>query len=256
MTSLWLRIQAPFAAFRWMQAGVYRATSPVIPPSAAWGLVLNLALIDTRASDPDAEVTAIRADAPPLCLAVGQVLRCEEHGRGNGDTFADLPGAVGQVRQPATAVLYQQLHAYPVGSSGKELAPRTRGAKYWIAPVRREILVGFDCVLGVRGDAAVCDRVIRGLRGDLEQPRYGLPFAGDNNFLIDRIDVLDEPCAARWYVRVQAGGDPVPDSCRLTVAIDRGDSSRTRSELFAPSEPANQPPEHAWTWCPREPLSP
>jgi CRISPR-associated protein Cas5t len=253
MTPLWLRIRAPFAAFRWMQAGVYRATSPVIPPSAAWGLILNLAHIETRASDPDAEITTVRADAPPLCVAVGQVPRSEVS---SADPEITASGtAADQARQTEVAVLYQQLHAYPVGASGKEFAPRARGAKYWIAPVRREILVGLDCVLGVRGDAAVCERVIRGLRGDLEQPRYGLPFAGDNSFLIDRIDVLDEPCAARWYARVQAGDDPAPASCRLTVAIDRRDSSKTRSELFVPSEPVSQPPEHAWTWCPREPLS-
>jgi CRISPR-associated protein Cas5t len=228
MTALWLRIRAPFAAFRWMQAGVYRATSPVIPPSAAWGLILNLAHVDTR-GDPGAEVTPVRADAPALCIAVGQV------------------------NQPEVAVLYQQLHGYPVGNSGKDLALRARGAKYWIAPVRRELLVDFDCVLGVRGDAALCERVICGLAGDLDAPRYGLPFAGDNNFLIDRIDVLDEPCRARWYVPVHADDKPMPDSCRLTVAIDRGDSSRTRSELFVPTEPAISPPERAWTWCPGEP---
>src|SRR5690606_31673513 len=70
--TLWLRLRAPFAAFRWMQAGVYRATSPVIPPSAAWGLVLNLAGVETRGED-DGTTTQIRADAPPLCLAIGAV---------------------------------------------------------------------------------------------------------------------------------------------------------------------------------------
>ena len=49
--TLWLRVQAPFAAFRWLQAGVHRATSPVIPPSTAWGLLLNLAHVETRAAE-------------------------------------------------------------------------------------------------------------------------------------------------------------------------------------------------------------
>ena len=65
-----LRLDAPFSAWRWLQAGVYRGTFPVIPPSAAWGLVLNLAGIDTRGSLAEV-VTPIRADAPTLEIAVG-----------------------------------------------------------------------------------------------------------------------------------------------------------------------------------------
>lgn len=229
--TLYLRIQARFAAFRWMQAGVYRATSPVIPPSAAWGLVLNLAHIDTR--DPatyTAVTTGIRPDAPRLCLAVGIVEPSE------------------------IATLYQQLHSYPVGNSGKELAPRTRGSKYWIAPVRRELLVNFHNVIGVRSpDSALLDRIAAGLRGQLTEPRYGLPFAGDNNFLFDRIDIDKQPPPARWYTRVAATQTPPRGSCRLTVAIDRSDQSRTESRLFAPTELTPEPPEDAWTWCPCPP---
>ena len=230
MTVLWLRLQAPFAAFRWLQAGVYRATSPVIPPSAAWGLVLNLAHIETRAHSEKHPVTGIRADAPLLRIAVGA---CCESSR---------------------AVLYQQLHSYPVGSSGKELARRTYGAKYWIAPVRREILVDFDCQLGIRAaDSQLLERVALGLTGQLGENRYGLPFAGDNSLLFSRIDILDEPVAARWYARLQPDEEPRPGSCRLTVAIDRHNSAATSSPLFAPTEPQAEPPESGWTWCPRDP---
>lgn len=237
MSTLWLRVRAPFAAFRWMQAGVYRATSPVIPPSAAWGLALNLAHVDIRQpGDGAAVTTGIRPDAPALCIAIGAVRSAEK------------------------AVLYQQLHSYPVGSSGsKDLAPRTRGAKYWIAPVRREVLIDLDCVLGIRSpDTELLDRIVAGLRGQLGAPRYGLPFAGDNNYLIERIDVLGGPCEASWYriVAVGEAGEALPTgSCRLTVAIDRSDSSRTTAPLFAPTMPSSEPPEHAWVWCPHPPAT-
>lgn len=230
MKTSWLRLRAPFAAFRWLQAGVYRATSPIIPPSAAWGLLLNLAHVDTRDTRQAREVTPIRPDAPPLCIALGSV------------------------QTPDKAILYQQLHGYPVGSSGKELAARTHGAKHWIAPVRRELLVGFDVVLGVRShDAALLQRIHDGLHGRLGAPRYGLPFAGDNNLLFDRIDVQDTPTPARWYTPIEAGDTARRGSCRLTVAIDRDDSSRTQSLLFAPTEPLAEPPDQAWIWCPRAP---
>lgn len=224
--TLWLRIRAPFAGFRWMQAGVYRATSPVIPPSTAWGLVLNLAHIETRDPAPG-PTTLIRADAPRLRLAIGTL------------------------REPEVGVLYQQLHSYPVGNSGKELAERTHGAKFWIAPVKREILVGFDCILGVESeDPELLDRVRKGLAGELDTPRYGLPFAGDNSFMIDRIDCLDAPLPASWYVALDADAPPRPKTCRLTVGIDRADASRTVTMLFGPTEPCTQPPARAWVQVP------
>jgi len=232
--TLWLRVRAPFAAFRWMQAGVYRATSPVIPPSAAWGLVLNLAHVETRAAS-DGVTTGIRSDAPPLRLAIGAV------------------------RSAEVGTLYQQLHSYPVGASGRELQPRAKGAKFWIAPVRREFLVGFDALIGVdSGDEGLSEglleRIGQGLRGELGEPRYGLPFAGDNNLLIDRIDLLDKPLPAEWYAPMAPDAAPTPGSCRLTVAIDRRESAHTVSPLFAPVY-ADAPPESAWTWVPRAPQS-
>ncbi len=226
-----MHLQAPFAAFRWMQAGVYRATSPVIPPSAAWGLVLNLAGVETRLA-AGLETTQVRPDAPALRLAVGTV------------------------RPAEVATLFQQLHGYPVGSSGKEFAAKAFGSKYWIAPARREVLVGLNCVVGVQSpDAELLAMVQQGLRGEAAHDRYGLPFAGDNNFLFDRIDVLPAPPAAHWYARLAPDDAPVPGSCRLTVGIDRADSSRTSTVLFAPTAvAAAEPPESAWTWTPRMPV--
>jgi CRISPR-associated protein Cas5t len=219
LRTLFLRLDAPFAAFRWLQAGVYRGTSAVIPPSAAWGLALNLAGIETRGS-LDEVVTPVRPDAP------------------------DLEIAVGVVRAGQRSTLYQQLHSYPVGNSGKELQAGTHGAKYWIAPAKREVLVNLCCVVGVRGDPAIVDRIPRGLNGTLEEPRYGLPFAGDNQFTFSCIDIVDAPSDVRWFVPAKAG-DRVRDSARLTTIIDRTDTSRTLMPLFAPTAPGTCPSD-AW----------
>jgi CRISPR-associated protein Cas5t len=229
---LFLRVQAPFAAFRWMQAGVYRATSPVIPPSAAWGLVLNLAGVETRAPGPGV-TTLVRADAPALRLAVGSMSGPE----------------------PEVATLYQQLHGYPVGNSSKALADGAHGAKYHIAPARRELLVGLDAVIGVETpDGELLRRVRAGLAGELTDRRYGVLFAGDNNLMVDRVTVSDEAPEAWWYARVEPGMSPRRGSCRLTVGIDRDDSSRTTSAVYAPLEArCSDPPEGAWTWAPRAP---
>ena len=241
MECLWLRIQAPFAAFRGFQAGVYRSTSPIMPPSAAFGLVLNLASIEMRDPTPG-PTTLIRKDLPCLKLALGIPYRVLSD-------YEALPETESEV-----CTLYQQLHSYPVGASGKELKARTHGAKYWITPVRRELLVGLDMVLGVQGDSDLLERVVQGLNGELNEPRYGLPFAGDNNFLFDQINVLEEPPLACWYVRMKSDDSPMRDSYRLTVGINRANNSKTRSLLYAPiEEPTVEPPDSAWTWTPRKP---
>jgi len=243
MGCLWLRIRAPFAAFRGFQAGVYRATAPIMPPSTAFGLVLNLAGIEMRDST-NRQTTLIRSDLPCLKLAIG--LPCKE-----------LPtGEVVPETESETCTLYQQLHSYPVGASGKELAARTHGAKYWIVPVRREFLVGLDIVLGIQAKEQLLQQIKQGLRGELKQPRYGLPFAGDNNFLFDRIDVLDKTPPTLWYVQMQPDDPPMGGSYRLTVGIDRADNSKTTSFLYAPiTEPTQDVPPEAWTWVPKQPAS-
>lgn len=241
MRQLWLHLQAPFAAYRWLQAGVYRATSPTITPSAAWGLVLNLAGIEVRAG-LDQQITTISVDAPPLQHAIGVPVR-----RGGAGTL--------DATLPTVTAIYQQLHRYPVGSSGKELAAKTHGAKYLIAPVRREVLVDCAWILGVRGPTEVMDRIGPGLAGQLDHDRYGLPFAGDNSFLFDRIEVLDAPRPARWFAAVDEESPPEAATCRLTVAIDRADSSRTTTKVFQPFAVSSQPPDRAWTWTPRDPTS-
>jgi CRISPR-associated protein Cas5t len=220
--TIFLRLDAPVAAWRWLQAGVYRGTFPVIPPSAAWGLVLNLAGIESRG--PLSEVvTPIRGDAPVLDIAVGVV-----------------PGHEGQRSE-----LYQQLHSYPVGSSGSEMRARARGNKYWIAPARREIVIGIVATVGARGPADLIARVVDGLAGRLDVSRYGLPFAGDNQFLFSRIDPSRTSPAAYWYL-------PVTDlsaarkTTRLTTNIDRGDASRTEAPLFAPTPEPVACPDAAW----------
>ena len=230
METMWLRVRAPFAAFRGFQAGVYRATSLVMPPSTAYGLILNLAGIEIR-GQMNGVTTEIRDNLPSLRIAVGVI------------------------SAPELSTIYQQLHSYPVGASGKELSARTHGAKFWITPVRREILTGYDGMIGVQTESAdLLAQVQSGLRGELNSARYGLPFAGDNNLLIDRIDVVAEPPPTRWYARILPDDPPRKGSCRLTVGIHRTDNSRTSSLLCAPLMAAQSlPPEAAWTWTPSAP---
>lgn len=219
----WLRIQAPFAAFRGLQAGVYRTSSPTMSYSAAYGLILNLASIEAREDLVSGGATAYRTGLPSMRLALGKLQDAE------------------------VCTLYQQLHSYPVGSSGKELKAKAKGQKFWIVPVRREILVGLDVVLGIDAESSFLSRLAAGLAGHGNVPRYGLPFMGDNNFLLDRADLVEVAPKAHWYTPVDPEEGPRRGSTRLTAEIDRGNSSRTRNILVAPEELATSaPPETAW----------
>ena len=245
-----LYVQAPFAAFRTFTAGWYRPTAGFLTPSAVYGLALNLAGIETRRDDGLSPMTVTEFDLPPARIALG----------------ADPANPRGP--HPSVHTIYQQLHNYPVGASGKERKEDTKGNKYNITPVRREFLSDLRAfvLLDFHDNPAVEDQIRRAL--DTSDPcypvRYGLPFLGDNAFLLDKIKIHEEPVRAHWYRQLGENNESeiVPRSTRLTVWIDRQDMSKTRSLLFAPgsaeTDDAANPDWPAWTQIvpPKKPEQP
>ena len=225
---LLLRLKAPFAAFRLLQAGRFRSTTPTISPTAAYGLLLNLAALETRDwSQVSKPATPMLKNLPKVEIAIANWV------------------------QPETATLLQQLHNIPVGSIPPEKWERTEGCKPNIKPVQREILVDFEAIIAAHCDNELQLRIIAGLNGEHNSERYGLPFAGDNNFLFDEIEVLSDIKPLYWYSRIADEDLPRPGVCRLTTWIDRDDSSQTKVELFAPISKATvKPPTGAWTSLP------
>lgn len=223
----YLRIKAPFAAFRPFQSGSFRSTTPVPSFSTVYGLLLNLAGIEQRQA-VEGNVTLIKpkAELPKLAIAIGQV----------------KPSSVSFVNQ--------QLHNYLVGNSGKEFAGRTFGSKYWIAPVRREILVDLDLIIGLQAPAEFWQKIDQGLKGETVINRYGLPFAGDNNFLFDEIYAVETPDLARWYCPLEPDSRPNQGACRLTLWIDRENNTQTTIQVFSPSDFRLEPPRTAWQQLP------
>lgn len=221
---LCLYVQAPFAVFRAFTAGSFRPTAEFMTHSAAYGLLLNLVGIEMRQVDDGKQMTLIRSGLPKARLALGAI------------SF------------PSIHTIYQQLHNYPVGASAKEHASATKGSKYNIVPVRRAFLSDLRAYVCFNGNDDLEKRVRDGLQG--ESPRtYGLPFLGDNNFLIDRLEVVNSPREAYWYVKVaENSGDGLKDRVtRLTTHIDRARMENTRSHLFAPTDqPAADIPKEAW----------
>jgi CRISPR-associated protein Cas5t len=227
-----LRVKAPFAACRTFTAGRYRPTAPFLTPSAAYGLLLNVAAIETRRDDGTSPMTVTAQGLPAVELALGAV------------------------RTPRVQTIFQQLHNYPVSQSpeNKARAQDARGNKYNIQPIRRELLSDVDAYVCVRENDWLEERVRRGLSEGSRfapegKPRYGVPFLGDNSFTLSVL--REEPearDAAYWYSLVGAA-DAVGASnlCRLTVWIDRQDMSKTLGPLFRRGETREtEPPASAW----------
>lgn len=244
---LFLYVEAPFAVFRTFTAGWYRPTATFLTPSAAYGLLLNVAGIESRlregevGHDGKTPATLTRAGLPAVELAIGvpefsmrrgRIVPCES------DPF------------PRVQTMFQQLHNYPVGTSGAERAESAKGNKYNITPVRREFLAGLRAVVAMRGNDELVDRVRRGLAGEFIAGRYGIPFLGDNAFLPDRLEIVPEPVPIRWFERItpENSAGIRQRTSRLTVLIDRANLSRTTSGLFAPQQHAvvGEPPVLAW----------
>jgi CRISPR-associated protein Cas5t len=223
---IFLHFKAPFASFRPFQSGSYRSTTPIPSYSTVYGILLNLAGIELR-DDINKPISNNRHDLPSLKIAI-----------------ALLSG------KSEKAVLSQQLHNYPVGNSGKELAEKTYGNKYWISPVRREVLINHEFIVGIQGDSDIETKILRGLNGELEESRYGLPFAGDNNFLFDSIEKIEQPKLARWFCPVQDYTRSHRQICRLTTWIDREDNTKTSLQVFSPTDFCEQTPDKAWITLP------
>jgi CRISPR-associated protein Cas5t len=223
---LWLFVKAPFAAFRTFTAGAYRPTAPFITPSAAYGLVLNLAGIESRLDDGQASMTLTAPSLPRVEVALGALVI------------------------PEVQTIYQQLHNYPVGTTGRDRKSDAKGTKYNIQPIRREFLSRLEAYVGVRGNADLEARVrvAVGAATAGAAPRYGIPFLGDNGFMVDVLREETRPRPAHWYRQLSPGEGAVAGRCRLSVWIDRGDMTRTRTAIYAPVYPAvSTVPAEAWT---------
>lgn len=241
MEEFFIHVKAPFAAFRYFQAGNYRVTMPTMPHSAAYGLILNLAGIEMR--------TAKNEKTTLIKNAVKDYSFKNEH------TVPSFKIAIGDLENTSRGSVYQQLHDYPPAAKEIQLL-RAKGTKPRILPTRREFLIGLNTVIGIKTEIPEFKQIIQdGLNGGTEN-RYGLPFAGDNNFLFDSIEVLDNPnIPAIWYYPVSADEIPETETVRLTVGINRLDNSETKAPLFAVTkEKSFEPPSDAWVWTPREPV--
>jgi CRISPR-associated protein Cas5t len=125
--------------------------------------------------------------------------------------------------------------------------PRTKGSKYNVIPVRREFLSNLKGYIMIDANRQLEEQVRKGWVGEISR-RFGLPFVGDDNFLLDRLEEVQTPEAALWFTRVEESDKGLAEGqFRSTILIDREDSSKSRSILVVPGrQKTPQPPEKAW----------
>ena len=238
MEEFFIHVKAPFAAFRYFQAGNYRVTMPTMPHSVAYGLILNLAGVQMRRA-LDEENTLIKD--------VNSDFNFEEK-----DSIPNFEIAIGEIKNSKKGSVFQQLHDFPPHPKKIQVI-RAKGTKPRILPIRREFLIDLDVIIGVRSTiSGLMINILNGINGST-QSRYGLPFAGDNNFQIDFLEIYESAVnPVSWYYPVPSDEIPETETVRLTVGIDRLDNSKTVAPLFAiTKEKSNTPPPNAWVWTPK-----
>ena len=245
-----IRYASPFAVFRDFTAGYFRSTFRFSSYSALYGLLLNIAGIEMRGKLGNGP-TEVRKGLPSFEVASAVV--CWNKGRHSFD------GSGTEAAMPGSAVLFQQLHALPVGATNKHRIPLTKGNKHHISPGRRQVLVGLKGLCYLRGHPEVEEL----LRVSLEtapdkEDRYGLPFLGDNSFMLEELDLLrpEEEFPVSWVVRDEEEDDfdllGFPEQAssspfRLTIWADRVGMSETRSDFFVTETGVStRPPDSAW----------
>ena len=246
-----LAYAAPFAVFRDFSAGFLRPSFPFAPPSAVYGLLLNVAGVEMR-GELGPGTTETQPNLPRVRLASAAVsARRADH------SFGPLV----ERRMPRRGVLFQQLHTIPVGASSKERIPLTKGNKHHIAPARRELLCSFRGICAVEAAPDLEARIVAQLEDpdsalQSGEPRYGLPFLGDNNFFLEEL-ALVHPSEENvdWLVVSEAAGeeedeDGAPEDSfpfRLTIWADRTGMKNTRGAMFVVrSGRLDRPPAEAW----------
>ena len=173
-----LYVEAPFAVFRTFAAGWYCPTGASLTPSAAYGLLLNVAGIESRLREGEAghdvktPATLTKTGLPIVELAIGAEFMI----RGGRIIPCELENAF-----PRVQTMFQQLHNYPVGTSARtcRIVEREQ-VQYYSGSTRVSFRI--PRVIALRGKTNLGIRA-PGLAGEFNSGRYGIPFLGDNAFL-------------------------------------------------------------------------
>lgn len=208
MKIAYLKLAAPFAAFRPLMTGKFRLTYEYPSPSAIRGLVLNLASYK------------LESKYDPFQFAIG----IKKSGEKNSTVT--------------------QIHRCPTDMSpkGRNLYNR----KPSISLAQREFLADVEYYVALKITDSFLKRIEMTLNGTLE--RTGVPFLGDNNFFLEEISLENEIPELKWLVKFNGQlqeENSLPTSYDLKV--DWNDYSLSERILLSVTKgKLNYVPDEAW----------
>lgn len=153
--------------------------------------------------------------------------------------FADARIAIGCNRLPRIGRTFQQL------IQGKRVMS-SDGGNLNLRPFWREVLFDLEGYIGL-DNPSLEELVTEGINEPSTLDYWGLPFMGDNNFFLERIEVCDKPEPCQWFYpftgnRLQHGGR----LHFLSVWTDYETNIHSRGLLFALTPYQESPPSDAW----------
>ena len=153
--------------------------------------------------------------------------------------FAGTRIAIGCKRLPRIGRTFQQL------IQGKRVMSGD-GGQLNLRPFWREVLFDLEGYIGLDNPSLEA-LVTEGINEPTTLDYWGLPFMGDNNFFLERIEVRDKPELCQWFYpftgnRLQRGGR----LHFLSVWTDYEANTRSRGLLFTLTQQQESPPLDAW----------
>lgn len=235
-------VYGTFGAFRTRgEIGGLKRTLSFMPPSAAYGILLNYAAIEMFTEDGK-----LRKGLPSVSLALGTPKLPEKfsilshwHTK-DGQSIRCSEGAEEALRKHWSV---------PV-SDGEKLKKSDLIYKWQIRPVWLGFLYEVDCYVMVRCEPFLLDRIKDGLEMKLER-KGGLPYLGTNFCPIHISELVESVPECLWFRRVKRDEDVsfTSDAGRAElwpIVIDRTNGARSEHGMFRPTGLQNDIPEDAW----------
>lgn len=235
---LFLYFKAPFGAFRFFQSIEMAMTADFVTHSAAYGLLLGLAGIprESKKDHAGARIAlGLKGERLPLRGRVYQQLHRVKGGLeepGNRKAFERSKGTKPDIRP------YFREFLFGVKSYNHDSTDEVSSARYR--------LHGFEGYIGLN-HPPLEELVFKGVEEPATLDCWGLPFMGDNNFFLERIEVSNQPSSCRWFSKYQ--GQSLPRGERLhylSVWTDYEIDSRSGILPFTLTSIQESPPNEAW----------
>ena len=226
--SIILHIKAPLGVSRMISTGNYRGTYPVLSPTTLYGLACNLAGIEMRKFDSGVGNNIIKDDLPELGIQVGYVTlpfisRLFEHSTKEVQTSKSVNS------------IKEQLLADHIKNHGDCVEPDDeivhRISRQFIKPKRSDYLSVLDFYVSITATYEITERIRRYLSGVNVDPimgtnnvRYGMPFIGSNNCMIELIKEVDSIPEIDLFWLMNMNKDTIQDhefGVYMPVWIDR-----------------------------------